>query len=405
MMNSDDILNREINRLGDLVDSRKFSFLPRLSYSRPALIAIAAVVLVFQMRNFPEELANSSLDAAISVQRPVAARSVRLVTIADDDYASLFHSRSPLDPPILSKILMAVAAAHPRAIVVDIDTEDPSFRNMETPAVPIVWNVSGTELKDGKFNIAAPLGGRALPAGSVSALAMAPRDDRGIVRGYQHTYPLEDGRTVDSPGYAAARIASGHAPEEANHHPGEVHFLDYSYQFVPLKASELLDDAASSAWNQMALFNRQVVVVGGTYRVGRDQYATPKGQMDGCEIVAQAASAEIDGTFITPASRWLTGLLLILGGLATLVVYHWLSFRLAFVVSLLMVPALSIAANWILFHRFATWGAMVPLVIAVIVAELYSKATLFMAFYHKVAKLKTKEGTAAVAEEAAAKSR
>jgi hypothetical protein len=33
---------------------------------------------------------------------------------------------------------------------------------------------------------------------------------------------------------------------------------------------------------------------------------------------------------------------------------------------------------------------MVPLVIAVIVAELYSKATLYLAFYQKVATLKAK---------------
>jgi hypothetical protein len=48
------------------------------------------------------------------------------------------------------------------------------------------------------------------------------------------------------------------------------------------------------------------------------------------------------------------------------------SLRLAFLASLLFIPLLSIASNWILFHRFAAWGAMVPLVSAVIVVELYS---------------------------------
>jgi hypothetical protein len=113
--------------------------------------------------------------------------------------------------------------------------------------------------------------------------------------------------------------------------------------------------------------------------------------MNGCEIVAQAAAAEIDGTFISSASRWTTGLLLVMGGLATLAVYHWLKFRMAFLVSLAMVPLLSVASNWILFHRFAAWGAMIPLVIAVIVAELYSKAALYLAFYEKVAKLRPVE--------------
>jgi hypothetical protein len=389
MMDADDILSHEVSRLEELFEKRKASLLPRLSHSKPALFTIAIVVLVLQMRTLPEQLANSSLDAAIAVQRSVPARSVRLVTIDDQDYASLFHSRSPLDPQVFVRILRAVAAGHPRAIVVDIDTEDSSFLAMPAPPIPTVWNVSGEQLTDGNFKVAAPLGGREPSTGSVAALAMAPRDERGIVRGYQHTYPLENGLSVDSPGYAAARMVAGHAPKESAHPAGETHFLDYRYRFVPIRAGELLQDAEAPAWDKMALFERQVVVIGGTYRVARDQYATPKGIMNGCEIVAQAAAAEIDGTFISPVSRWLTALLMIAGGLVTLAVYHWLKFRIAFLVSLAIVPVLSIASNWILFHRFAAWGAMVPLVIAVIVAELYSKAALYLAFYEKVAKLKS----------------
>jgi len=390
MMDANDILDHEVARLQGFIENRKFPFLRRLSHSRPALITIAILVIVFQMRNMPELLANDSLDAAIAVERPVQARSVRLVTIDDEDYAAMFHARSPLDPEVLSKILAAVAKGHARAIVVDIDTSDPSFRGMETPQIPIVWNVSGEQLADGKFNLDAPLGGRAMTSGSVAALAVAPRDDRGIVRGYQHTYLLETGGSVDSPGYAAARIAAGHAPVEPASSGGETHYLDYRYRFVPIKARDLVQDAAAATWENMALFNGQVVVVGGTYRVARDEYATPRGLMNGCEIIAQAAAAAIDGTFIGSVSRWMTGLLMILGGLVTLAVYHWLEFKQAFVVSLALVPALSIASNWILFHRFAAWGAMVPLVIAVIVAELYSKATLYLAFYQKVATLKAK---------------
>jgi hypothetical protein len=389
MLSGGDILDREIVRLQHLIENRKL--LGRLSHSKAALIVIAVMVLIFQMRNLPETLANSSLDAAISIERPVHAQSVRLVTIDNDDYAKLFHSRSPLDATVLAELLDAVAKAHPRAIIVDIDTTDTSFSGMETPPVPVVWNTSGEEFEDGKFNLDPPLGGEKLPLNSVAALAIAPQDDRGIVRGYQHTYSLKSGGTVDSPGYAAARIALGHAPEEPASHAGETHYLDYRYRFVPTKANDLIENAKSDGWEKMALFAGQVVVVGGTYRAGRDQYSTPKGLMDGCAIVAQSAAAEIDGTFISSASRWMTGFLMVLGGLATMAVYHWLKFRMAFLVSLFMVPGLSIVSNFILFHRFAAWGAMVPLVIAVIVAELYSEATLYLTFYQKVAKLRSNE--------------
>lgn len=389
MLSGSDILDREIARLQRLIENRKL--FGRLSQSKAALLVIAVMVLIFQMRNLPETLANSSLDAAISIERPVKAQSVRLVTIDNDDYAGLFHSRSPLDAAVLAKLLEAIAKGHPRGIVVDIDTTDASFNGIETPQIPIVWNTSGEELADGKFTLDPPLGGEHLPLNSVAALAVAPQDDRGIVRGYQHTYPLESGGTVDSPGYASARIALGHAPDEPAGDIGETHYLDYRYRFVPTKARDLIEDAQSDGWEKMALFAGQVVVVGGSYRAGRDQYSTPKGLMDGCAIVAQSAAAEIDGTFISSASRWMTGFLMVLGGLATMAVYHWLRFRMAFLVSLLMVPGLSIVSNLILFHRFAAWGAMVPLVIAVIVAELYSEATLYLTFYQKVAKLRSNE--------------
>lgn len=394
MMSADDILEHEILRLQGFIENRKLPFLRRLSQSKPALSTIAIMVLVFQMRSLPEMLANSSLDAAIAIQRPVKAQSVRLVAIDDQDYGAMFHSRSPLDASVLASVLSAVAKGHPRAIVVDIDTSDETFRSMETPAIPIVWNVSAEQLGDGKFKLDKPLGGRAMPPGSVAALAIAPQDERGVVRGYQHTYPLESGGSVDSPGFAGARIVAGQAPEDSAGHGSQTHFLDYRYQFVPIKARDLVQDAEADTWEKMALFGGQVVVVGGAYRVGRDMYATPKGLMNGCEIVAQAVAAEIEGTSISSASRWMTGLMMIVGGLATLAVYHWLKFRTAFLVSLALIPALSIASNWILFHRLAAWGAMVPLVIAVIVAELYSKATLYLAFYQKVATLKSKGATA-----------
>jgi hypothetical protein len=267
---------------------------------------------------------------------------------------------------------------------------------METPEIPIVWNVSGEQHADGKFSLYAPLGGLTLPPGSLAALAIAPQDDRGIVRGYHPMYPLKSGGWVDAPGYAAKRIVAGNAPEEPASAGTKTHFLDYRYRFLPVKARDLVQDAESSTWKQMALFTGQVVVVGGTYRAGRDQYSTPKGLLNGCEIVAQSVAAEIDGTYISSASRWTTGLLMVLGGLTTMAVYHWLKFRMAFLVSLGLVPVLSVASNWILFHRFAAWGAMVPLVIAVIVAELYSEAAFYLTFYQKVAKLRSKEPAAAV---------
>jgi CHASE2 domain-containing sensor protein len=388
-MSLDDVVNHELARLQKMIESGRYSFLKRFSHSRLALFVIAALIVLFQIRSMPANLATSSLDAAIAVQRPEDSKVVRLVAIDDKDYTTLFHARSPLDATVLANILSAVARANPRAIVVDIDTADSSFHDMPVPAVPIVWDVSGDQLPDGKFTLDKPLGGRTLPAGSILALAAAPLDDRGIVRGYQQSYPRESGGSIPSPGVAAAHIYNGQPPTQSNV-AADTHLLDFHYHFIPIKASDLLDDASSNAWDQLSYFKDQVVVIGGTYRVARDRYATPKGLLNGCEIVAQGAASEIADTYIRTVNRWLTGALMLVGGLITLAIYNILPFREAFVASLLLVPALSIGSNWLLFHRFAAWGVMVPLVFAVIVAELYSKAALYIAFYQRVNDLRQK---------------
>jgi CHASE2 domain-containing sensor protein len=390
-MSIDDIVERELPRIEALIKGRKMGLLDKLSRSVPALLVIAVLVFLFQIRSLPEKLANQSLDASIAVQQKSPARSVRMVVIDDEDYSTLFSGTSPLNPSVLSRLLTAITAAQPRALVVDIDTSAPSFAAMEVPPVPTVWNMDGEELKDEKFSVLRPLGGRKLHSGSIAALALVPQDDRQIVRGYRRTYKLDDGSIVESPGYAVSRLLRfPQSPPSASSFRNE-RFLDFRYQFRTSKASAVLSDAESESWKDISIFKDQVVVVGGTYRAARDRHATPAGLFYGSQIIAQETEAEMDGTSIPSASRWLTGLIMVLGGLVTIVIYHCSNLRVAFLVSLLSIPLLSILSNWILFHRFAAWGAMVPLVSAVIVVELYAKATLYLDFYKKISALYSRE--------------
>lgn len=219
----------------------------------------------------------------------------------------------------------------------------------------------------------------------MAGLALVPNDDREIVRGYHRTYELEDGNRSESPGYAVSRLLGSPVPTSTLR---DERFLDFRYQFKISRASDVLSDSKSQSWRDIAIFKNQVVVIGGTYRTARDRHATPAGLLCGSQIVAQEAEAELSGTSIPSANRWLTGLLMVIGGLATVALYHWSSLRVAFLSSLLFIPLLSIVSNWILFRRFASWGAMVPLVSAVIVVELYTKASFYLSFYKKVSALR-----------------
>ena len=397
-MSIGDIADHELPRLEKLIEERKSGLLSGLSRSKPALLVIAILVFLFQIRSLPEKLAGQSLDSSIAAQQHTEARSVRLVAIDDADYSNLFSATSPLNPEVFSKLLQAIAAGHPRAIIVDIDTSAPSFASMEVPSIPTVWAADGQQSKGGKFAMVRPLGGRELPRGSVAAIALVPNDERGIVRSYRRIYELEDG-VAESPGYAMLRLLDPTPTANSMAGTQNERFLDFRYSFSPNRASNVLLDSAAESWKDISLFRDQVVVVGATYRAARDRYATPAGLLYGCEIVAQEAEAEIDGTSIPSASRWLTGCLLVLGGLATVALYHWFSLRFAFLMSLLFIPLLSIASNWILFHRFAAWGAMVPLVSAVIVAELYAEASLYLELLKKISAPNAKTSSEPVASD------
>jgi CHASE2 domain-containing sensor protein len=377
-MSIDDIADREIPHLAKLIEEQKPGWVGALSRSKLALMVIAVLVFLFQVRDFPDKFAGQSLDAAVAVQWHVPAESVALLVIDDPDYLHVFADTSPLNPETFSKLLEVVATGGARAIVVDIDTSDSKFATMKTPAIPAVWTMGGTRNKDGSYTVLPPLGGRALPSGSVSAIAVVPNDDRGIVRGYQRVYKVNDGSVAASPGYALATLLKGVRVSERS--GGEnVRYLDFRYDFFQTpRAGNILDAAKSASWADLQMFKNKVVVIGGKYWASRDQYATPTGSRFGCEIVAQEVQAELAGTSIAPASRWLTGFLLVLGGLIMVAVYHWFRLRMAFVTSLVLIPLLSIASNWILFHRFSMWGAMVPLVSAVLVAELYAQASLYL---------------------------
>jgi CHASE2 domain-containing sensor protein len=390
-MSIDDIVDREFPRIEKLIENQKSGALVGLSRSTPALLVIALLVFLFQIRNLPEKLATQSLDSSIAVQQKSPAQSVQMVVIDDADYLELFSGSSPLNPLVFSQLLMAIAAAQPRAIIVDIDTSAPSFAAMEVPSVPTVWAMDGEELENRKFAALRPLGGRSLPRGAVAALALVPQDDREIVRGYRRTYELEGDGVVESPGYAIARLLTSAPPLKSVMSNGNERFLDFRYRFITSKASSVLSDSKSEVWKDISIFKGKVVLIGGTYRAARDRHATPAGLLNGSQVVAQEAESEINGTSIPSASRWLTGLLMVLGGLATVAIYRWSSLRLSFLISLLFIPLLSVISNWILFHRFAAWGAMVPLVSAVIVVELYTKANVYLDFYKKIVALQSRE--------------
>ena len=76
-MSIDDIVDREFPRIEKLIENQKSGALVGLSRSTPALLVIALLVFLFQLRNLPEKLATQSLDLSIEVQQKSPAQSVQ----------------------------------------------------------------------------------------------------------------------------------------------------------------------------------------------------------------------------------------------------------------------------------------------------------------------------------------
>jgi CHASE2 domain-containing sensor protein len=387
-MSVDEVIDREIDRLQSLVETRRGNFWVRLRRSRVTIIVLFCTVAILHLRGLPRALSGRVLDAALIVQSRVPPRDVRLVTISNEEYAGLFQGRSPLDPDALGRLLTAIWKGRPGLIVVDLDTSHPMFRSLAAPRdARIVWAIDGEDVGNGRVMPQPAVGGLPMPSTWSTGLALVPNDERGIVRGYRREFVAKDGTPIPSIEFAAAQAFRNGLARPVPMKPAERdRLLDFRYDFRvspstisgPMSVSYVLKTADKPGWSDGLLRNK-VVILGGAYSAARDSYATPVGLLNGSEIVAQATQAELDNTGIPLANSWIAGLIQVLAGFGLVVLYQQFSLRIALVSSLFLIPVLSFAASLILFHRLAMWAAMLPVLLAVLVTELYSKATFFLA--------------------------
>jgi len=298
-------------------------------------------LLVLGALRHPDNAKNRIFDALMSIRTQREAGRVRLIEIDDKDYEDLFCSRSPLDPAQLGQLLDSVARAGPSAVVVDIDTSAPSFREARVTAckdprvsadnkllkvgVPVVWNSAYSSDNHGNdqssfdesaFEILPPLGGSA--AAKNFALAEARIDDNGYLRNYKRLYKgtlrvsqdsIRPLKYICSPAYAVAQILAGHGEADApciaeplSEDQNRLLF-ERSYLLHPIRARDLLEDARQPGWDKIGYFKGKVVVIGGAYHAARDEYFTRKGELSGCEVIATEIQAELSGMSITERDR------------------------------------------------------------------------------------------------------
>jgi CHASE2 domain-containing sensor protein len=325
-----------------------------LRRSIPLVLAISILNFALANLGLLQPLELSVLDTLLRIRatRPDSKQLV-IVSITNSDYEKLFKSTSPLDPSRLQGIIQAVASGKPRVIGVDIDTSDSRFKGVQIDAQwpPIVWASVPEESDRDRFTLQPVLGGA--PA-VLTGVALLPTQ-QNEVRDYLRRVVTDHG-TVDSFPMAVVRVYREQLPTETISLPEDSQnevLLDFwglqrhGHRFDTYSASNVLLGARGPGWSTEGILTGKIVLLGGAYELGRDQYQTPVGEMSGTEILAEAIETELHGGGVRPPSGSLLLFINAFVGAALILVYEEWGFATGavsnVVAALILPPLMSLA--------------------------------------------------------------
>src|SRR6185436_16667656 len=167
------------------LETRGISLLERVLKATPAILIGILLTFFLSRSGVFRQLETYALDTQVRLQGAARDSDVAVVLIDDDDYASLFDSKSPLNHLALEKLINAIAAGKPRVIGIDIDTSSAEFRNLKIPSdgPVLVWARNGSfSNRDNKFHVSNFLGGQQVDA-KYGVIVMR-LDSDGAIRRY-----------------------------------------------------------------------------------------------------------------------------------------------------------------------------------------------------------------------------
>lgn len=299
------------------------------AWKRTVITAGLVSLAVFFLRHagFLEVFEMRWLDLMAMVDRPALRAPVMVVAIDDRSYhdPSEFGGLSPLDPAVLERLARAVAVHRPRGVVLDVQIhpdahETPArtagrlalFHTLDSLANtgPTRWVLVRDLESESVVGAMPDTVARAWEwLTTDAAIAWAdPGIERpaGIARGIAR-YHEEPGTGVSRATVLGAAVeAFSLVPQsssprwEKDERPLEPWRIRFTRRFaddtasispVRLSASAVL--STPSEPGRRSLLTDKIVVVGGTYREGRDDYLTPVGSMPGVCFWGEAIASWI----------------------------------------------------------------------------------------------------------------
>lgn len=289
----------------------------RLVLLSTALALAAAVSLLLTTGAAGERLELASIDARFSVRGELPPPDVLVVAIDDVTFAELPRAqrRFPFDRRLFARVLDAVSAGRPRAIVYDVqfteeqgDTaEDVEADNALIEASRRAGNVvfSTTEVEaDGSTAVFGGAEGLAYARATVGS-ALLPEDPGGVLRRIHHSVdglPALSVRTAELLGHDVDPARLGEDGAWIDYRGGPRHIRTVSFSRV--WAGRL----------PASTFRGKVVVIGATAPSLQDRHPTSWGAqaMAGPEIHANAISTLLRGVPLRSAAGWVDVVLALL---------------------------------------------------------------------------------------------
>ena len=128
------------------------------------------------------------------------------------------------------------------------------------------------------------------------------------------------------------------------------------------------------------LLKGSIVLIGGAYKAGRDEYWTPLGKMQGIELFANGIQAAAAGDYIVSDDWWpiytLAILIDLMLGILIAAIYFVFPPRLWFVPVMITTIGLLIFPIFVYtFHRWNIWLGAAPIMVGMILDKLFEKYT------------------------------
>jgi hypothetical protein len=205
-------------------------------------------------------------------------------------------------------------------------------------------------------------------------VAVLPADADGSVRFYRRRYSTSRG---ELPSFATAVLDAGGTRSALvdDRRPRLIEYRSLLPTDSSITVQWVLENADSPDFQgEQGVLRGKVVLLGGTFRAGRDWYPTPLGWMSGVDVWGQVLQTELDGGGPAQPSPWRLGLLQFLVGFGLVALFEYLPLSRAFWAAVLGLPPAAALASLVVFGSVWFVIYFLPVFALVLIQQLYDQA-------------------------------